>query len=102
MIIELLVLDGEGNLRPVTLRVTQAVVRTGAGTPILAVAASYGPQGAQLVSKIGDADFVASLRKLGIFETPRIDYVQLSKPVPGARLIAGPGNPPKEGDDDGR
>ncbi len=100
MIIELLVADADGRVRPLTLHVTQAVVRNGAGTPILAVAADYGPQRAQIVARIGDRDFNASLRRLGIFESPGINYLQVQKPAPGARLIAGPTDT-KEGDDDG-
>lgn len=101
MIIELLVTDADGRVRPLTLQVTQAIVRNGAGTPILAVAADYGPQRAQIVSRIGDRDFNASLRRLGIFETPGIDYLHVQRPAPGARLVAGPADT-MEGDDNGQ
>lgn len=91
MFVELLVRDEETNtLRVMRVNATQVVVRNGASTPILAVAAEYGTSRSQIVAKVGDQDFTDSLRKLGIFDTVTVDRIQLSKPVQGAKLVRAP------------
>lgn len=100
MIVELLVVGDDGVVRAVRLQATQVVVRNSVATPILAVAAEYGPGRAQLIGHIGDPDFHTVLRRLGIYETPRLDLLQVERPAPGARLIAGPRNT-KDGEDNG-
>lgn len=88
MIVQLLVADG-GRLRPLTVHATQVLVCQDNGTPI-AVAAEYGTDASQAVSKVGDADFNTTLKALGVPHEVVCDVLDLPKPPPGARLIAGP------------
>ncbi len=88
MIIDLLVRDGLRIMR-LRLDITQAVIRQNNGTPI-AVAAEYGPEGAQAICHLGDEDFHRMLRNLGIDEPVICDLLELPRPSPEARLIAGP------------
>lgn len=88
MIVDLLVRDGLV-VRRVSVPINQVVVRQDNGTPV-ALAAEYGPDGSQVVTKIGDDDFNRMLRNV-LGEDPVIcDLLDLPKPFPGARLIAGP------------
>jgi hypothetical protein len=89
MILEILLDDGTGLVRPVVVAATRVVVRQDNGTPI-AVAAEYGPPGSQVVAKAGDPEFAAELRKVGVREPVACDLLELPKPPPGARLVAGP------------
>lgn len=79
MFAEFIVVDG-GKLRVLKLPVTQVVIRQDNGTPI-AVAADYGLPGSQIVSKIGDDDFLTELSKLGINEPVELQYWQGNKAV---------------------
>lgn len=74
---------------PLVLNVSQFLVCQDNGTPI-AVGAEYGPENAQAVSMVGLPDFQRMLRVLGVNTTVVVDTLSMSKPQPGARLIAGP------------
>lgn len=89
MIVEIIPADGIGKGRPIVLAACQVVVKQNNGTPIC-VAAEYGPDRCQAVAKVGDDDFQRTLYALGIHQTVICDTLSLSKPPPGARLIAGP------------
>jgi len=89
VIVELILKDGIGNSRPLVLQVNQILIRQDTGTPI-GVAAEYGGGRSQAISIVGQDDFNRMLRNLGIGETVVCDRLELPKPPPGARLIAGP------------
>lgn len=74
---------------PVTLDAAAFVAYQENGTPI-AVGAEHGPDGAQAVSCVGNKDFERVLRMLGVRTTVVVNTLQLPKPQPGARLVAGP------------
>lgn len=74
---------------PITLDASQVVVYQDNGTPI-AVAAEYGPERSQAVSMAGQADFQRFLRLLGVNTTVVVDRLPVTKPHPGAVLVAGP------------
>lgn len=88
MIVRILA-EVDGRLAPLTLCATQVVVYQDNGTPI-AAAAEYGMENSQAVAKAGDADFNTLLRNLGVEQRVVCDTLELPKPPPGARLIAGP------------
>jgi hypothetical protein len=75
--------------QPIRLNISQFVVRQDNGTPI-SVGAEYGPDQSQAVSCVGNKDFERMLRILGIKDTVVVHTLQMPKPQPGARLIAGP------------
>lgn len=74
---------------PLRVALGQIVLRNGDGTVIF-VAAEYGNRRSQVMAKVGDPDFGRICRLLGIHETVVIDTIELPKPPPGAKLIAGP------------
>lgn len=86
MIVELIARVGDP---PIRLDVAEFIVRQPNGTPI-AVGADYGPEGSQAVSCVGMKDFNRMLKLLGVNETVVVSTLQMPKPQPGARLIAGP------------
>ena len=87
MILEILP-DGVGS-SPIVIDATLVVVRHEDGTPIM-VAGGYGPQGAVRASHAGDADFNASLQKLGFQQGVVCDVLKLPQaPTGGAQLIKG-------------
>lgn len=88
MIVQLLCRDGN-RIRPLVLSVTQVVVRQDNGTPTM-VAAEYGPDDTQAISKVGDDDFNTTLQNLGIHDGVVCDTILLPPPPTGARLLAGP------------
>lgn len=90
MIVELLIPGDGGTPQFVRVNASQVIVRNNVGTPIMAVAAEYGPERSQLVAHVGDDDFNDSLRKLGVHETTQLSIIEMPKPAPGARLVAGP------------
>lgn len=75
MILDLLVVEN-GIIKPVTLAVTQVLVKNDVGTPIC-VAGSYGPRNTQILSVVSDQDFNDNLRKLGIAMTVICDTIHL-------------------------
>lgn len=89
MIVELIPASGIGCGQALRLAVSQVLIRQDNGTPIC-VAAEYGPEGAQAVSKAGDDDFNRILKTLGVDMLVRCDRIEMPQPPPGARLIAGP------------
>lgn len=97
MIIEAILSAGIGKEAPIVLHCSQLIVRQDNGTPI-GVFAHYGPEGAYAVSIAavckhcgkGIDDFNRMLRALGVHTTVIVDKLEVSKPPPGARLIAGP------------
>jgi hypothetical protein len=91
MIVEIILSDGLGRAAPLVLRANQVVIRQDNDTPIV-VAAHYGPDGACAVGSLGhDAEeFNRFLRVLGINMTCVVSRLQMPKPPPGARLVAGP------------
>jgi hypothetical protein len=97
MIVEIIPAEGVGKARPIIVTCNQIVIRQDNGTPI-GVFAHYGPDGAYAASiaahcrKCGAApdDFNRMLQALGVHSTVIVDRLQLPKPAPGARLIAGP------------
>ncbi len=86
MIIKLIRRVGEA---PLVLDVSQFLVCQNNGTPI-AVGAEYGPEGAQAISMVGQKDFQRVLRLLGVNTTVVVQTLDMPKPQPGARLLAGP------------
>ena len=97
MIIEVVLSDGIGKSAPLVLHCNQLVVRQDNGTPI-GVFAHFGPDGAYAASIAahckhcgkGIEDFNRMLRALGVNMTVVVDTLQLPKPPPGAKLVAGP------------
>ncbi len=87
MIVEIIPDIGTGP--PVRLPCSQVVIRREDGTPVV-VAAKFGPERAIAASIAGDADFNRMLHALGINMTVITDRLELPKPPPGAKLIAGP------------
>lgn len=79
-----------GGTAPLRIPCSQIVVRRNDGTPI-SLAAVFGPDGAIAVSIAGNDDFNRLLAALGVHTTVIADYLELPKPPPGARLVAGPG-----------
>jgi hypothetical protein len=89
MILEIIPDGGIGRGAPIRLLATQIIVRLDDGTPV-AVAAHYGDGTSYAVSMAGKDDFNRILRNLGVHQTVICDTIELPKPPPGARLIAGP------------
>lgn len=89
MIVELVLADG--TLRPLVIPgVASVVVRQNNTTPIM-VAAEVGEGRSQEIAHVKDKTFNHVLRQLGIAQTVICDTLELSKPPPAARLVAGPG-----------
>lgn len=93
MIVEILPAAGLGRGEVLRIPASQMIVRNDDGTPI-SLAAVYGPDNSIAVSKVGDDDFQTMLRNLGVMMTVNVQRLELPKPPPGARLVAGP-RPPK-------
>lgn len=89
MIVEIIPDSGVGRGEPIRLRAHQVVVRLDDGTPV-SVSATYGPDKAVANSQAGDDDFNRVLRNLRISGPVICDRIELPKPPPKARLIAGP------------
>ena len=97
MIVEVLLSNGIGHAAPLVLNASQIVVRQDNGTP-MGVFAHYGPDGAYAASISancahcgkGIEDFNRMLRALGVHTTVVVDKLVMSKPAPGAKLVAGP------------
>ena len=88
MIVELLVDQGGQFPTPVKLPVSQILIRQDNGTLLMVAAQLPGPDNAQLVSKVGDADWKSVLHQLGIRETVTVQEVRTPAPG-GARLWTG-------------
>lgn len=88
MIIEIVPSGGIGGQQPFAIAASQVVIKMDDGTPVT-VAFEMGNRAIR-ISKVGDKDFEPALRELGLPDTVICDELQLSKPSPGARLIAGP------------
>lgn len=79
--------DGVGGA-PLRAPVTQIVVFSDAGTPLL-VAGEYGTERSQAIARVGDEDFERLLQALG-FGRHRIQFDELHLPRPaGQRLYLG-------------
>ena len=87
MIVE--VITDIGGTAPLRLACSQVVIRREDGTPVV-LAAKFGPDRAIAASIAGDEDFNRLLQALGINTTVIADRLELPKPPPGARLVAGP------------
>ncbi len=89
MIVQLVMADG--TLKPLVLHgVAAVIVRQNNTTPI-SVAAEVGEGRSQVVAHAKDKDFNHVLRQLGVHQTVICDTLELRKPPPDARLVAGPG-----------
>lgn len=86
LIVEILSDRGLVRQRPLQLRAHQVVVRLPDGTPV-ALASSYGPDGAYLVSCVHDAQFNKELRQAGVFQTVEVEAYQPPAPEGGSRLV---------------
>lgn len=97
MIVEIILADGVGKAAPLVLECNQIVIRQDNGTPI-GVFAHYGQDGSYAASMAatcthcgrGVEDFNRMLRALGVHATVVVDKLEMPKPPPGAKLIAGP------------
>ena len=76
--------------RPIRMQVNQVVVYMDNGTPI-ALAAVAGPPGMVHVSHAKDQYFNRDLRLFGMGHTTIYSEIQDSEPLPGAKLLMGPG-----------
>lgn len=98
MIAKIIVAGGLGKAAQVLqLPVTQVILYREDGTP-LACAAEYGMDGSVAVASAGwdVAEFHRMLRNLGEHRTVVVSTLQMPRPAPGARLVAGPGVPPTD------
>lgn len=83
--------DGLGCGLPIELDAAQVIIMQDNGTPLIAaVAAEYGPNGAQMIARFDDPDFNRVLSQLGIRTQVTYDDLALPQPPQGARLLAAP------------
>ena len=82
---------GFGKSAPIVLEASQVILSHSDGTHF-AVAAEYG-DGGVAIAHAQDKDFNRLLGSLGINRLTVCDTLELPKPPPGARLIAGPALP---------
>ncbi len=89
MIVEIIPTGGVGGSTPIRLHAGQIVIRQDNGTPVV-VAMEAGERRTQKIAKVGDKEFNRLLADAGVFEDVICDRLELPKPPPGARLVAGP------------
>lgn len=80
---------GLGRSAPVVIEAAQVYLSHPDGTHF-AVAAEYGPDGAVQFAHAKDKNFNRVLNDLGVKRFTICDQLELPKPPPGARLVAGP------------
>lgn len=76
--------------RPIRLQVNQVVVYLDNGTPV-SMAAVAGPPGVVHVSHAKDPTFNRDLQVFGVPETVIFTELPDSEPLPGSKLLMGPG-----------